>query len=154
MTAPAIDSDIYLMSLALEEAARALPHDDVPIGAIVVIENDIVAQAHNEKELRGDPTAHAELLAVQKAVKSTRSKYLERATLYTTLEPCAMCAGALVLARCARLVIAAQDPKAGAVGSLYNLCCDPRLNFELEVRRDVLAEASSTMLQEFFSMRR
>ncbi|MGC8480986.1 MAG: nucleoside deaminase, partial [Acidimicrobiales bacterium] len=82
------------------------------------------------------------------------SRYLEDATLYSTLEPCAMCAGALILARCGRLVIAAQDPKAGAVGSLYNLCCDPRLNFELEVRRDVLAEASTTMLKAFFSTRR
>ena len=119
--------------MALGEAALALDHDDVPVGAVVLVGGHVVAQRHNERELRKDPTAHAEILALQDAAELLGTWHLDGATLVVTLEPCPMCAGAAVLARVGRLVFGAFDPKTGACGSLFNLCADPRLNHEIEV---------------------
>ena len=142
------------MTVALEEASAALAHGDVPIGAVVVRGDTVVARRHNERELRADPTAHAELLALQDAAAVAKSWRLDDVTLVVTLEPCPMCAGALVAARVGRLVFGAPDPKAGACGSLYNLCADPRLNHELPVTPGVRAEDSAALLREFFATRR
>ena len=142
------------MRLALEEAARALDHDDVPIGCVIVRSGEVLATARNERELRRDPTAHAEVLALRGAARAARSWRLGGATAYVTLEPCAMCAGALVLARVERLVYGPQDPKAGAALSLYNIVQDPRLNHQMEVSPDVLAGESAALLGRFFSERR
>jgi len=142
------------MAIALAEAALAPGHDDVPVGAVVLVDSQVIAQRHNERELRKDPTAHAEVLALREAAEMLGSWRLEDSTLVVTLEPCAMCAGAAVLARVKRLVFGAVDPKAGACGTLYNLCADPRLNHEVEVVRGVEAEASGTLLRDFFKNRR
>ncbi len=139
------------MTLALAEAEAALAHGDVPIGAVALVNGDVVARRHNERELTGDPTAHAELLALRDAAEALGRWRLDDVTLVVTLEPCAMCAGALVNGRVARVVFGAPDPKAGAVGSLYNLCVDPRLNHEVEVRHGVMAEKSAALLQKFFA---
>ena len=143
-----------LMGTAIEEARAALDHDDVPIGAVVVIDGRIVAQAHNERELRGDPTAHAELLAIRAAAEAVASSRLDGATLVTTLEPCPMCAGAALMARVDRVVFGAEDPKAGATGSLYNLGADPRLNHEFTVTARVREDECRELLQAFFASRR
>ena len=143
--------DVEAMRLALAEAEVALAHGDVPIGAVALVGGEIVARRHNERELTGDPTAHAELLALRDAATSLGRWRLDDVTLVVTLEPCAMCAGALVNARVARVVFGAADPKAGAVGSLYNLCVDPRLNHEVEVQHGVLAEESAALLQILFA---
>jgi tRNA(adenine34) deaminase len=143
------------MAVALEEAAAALEHDDVPVGAVVVgADGGIVARRHNERERTGDPTAHAELLALRDAADALGTWRLDGATLVVTLEPCPMCAGALVASRAGRLVFGAADPKAGACGSLYNLCADPRLNHELPVLAGVAAERCSALLTTFFADRR
>ena len=142
------------MALALEEAELAPHHGDVPVGAVAVVGGEVVARRHNERELRQDPTAHAELLALQDAARAVGSWRLEGLTLVVTLEPCPMCAGALVAGRVSRLVFGAADPKAGACGSLYNLCVDPRLNHEVAVVPGVLAERSAALLREFFESRR
>lgn len=142
------------MVAALEEAALAPAHGDVPVGAVVISDGEILARHHNEREHRADPTAHAELLAMRDAAKRLGSWRLDRATVVVTLEPCPMCAGALVAARVARVVFAAPDPKAGACGSLYNLCADPRLNHEVAVTPGVLAGAAGALLIEFFAARR
>jgi len=142
------------MRAALVEAAAAPAHGDVPVGAVVVVDGTVVAARHNERERLGDPTAHAEVLALRDAAAALGSWRLEDATLVVTLEPCAMCAGALVAARVGRLVFGAADPKAGACGSLYNLCADPRLNHELPVVPGVLAADASVLLVEFFEARR
>ena len=147
-------NDQAAMELALEEAALALDHGDVPVGAVALLEGEVVARRHNERELRGDPTAHAELLALQNAARAAGSWHLDGVTLVVTLEPCPMCAGALVAARASRVVFGAADPKAGACGSLYNLCADPRLNHEVEVVPGVLAERAAELLQAFFAGRR
>jgi tRNA(adenine34) deaminase len=147
-------TDDEAMALALEEAARAARLGEVPVGAVVVVDGEVVSRAHNERELRHDPTAHAEILALRAAGAAVGNWRLSGATLVVTLEPCAMCAGALVAARVGRLVFGASDPKAGACGSLYNLCADPRLNHELPVVRGVLAGPSVRMLEEFFVERR
>ena len=143
--------DLEAMALALAEARAALAHGDVPIGAVALAGGDVIARRHNERELTRDPTAHAELLALRDAATALGRWRLDDVTLVVTLEPCAMCAGALVNARLARVVFGAPDPKAGAVGSLYNLCVDPRLNHEVEVQHGVLAEESAALLQTFFS---
>jgi len=142
------------MALAVEEATRATAHGDVPVGAIVVIDGEVVASRHNERELTGDPTAHAELLAVRDAASATGSWRLTGATVFVTLEPCPMCAGALYQSRIDRLVFGAADQKAGACGSLYNLGSDPRLNHEFEVVHGVLADECATLLTNFFATRR
>lgn len=147
-------TDAEAMAVALEEATLALDHDDVPVGAVVLIEGHVVAQRHNERELRKDPTAHAEILALQDAAGLLGTWHLDDATLVVTLEPCPMCAGAAVLARINRLVFGAFDPKTGACGSLFNLCADPRLNHEIDVSRGVSAVRAGTLLQDFFANRR
>ena len=143
-----------LMGLALEEAKAAVAHGDVPVGAIVVVDGEVVASRHNEREQLGDPTAHAEVLALRDAATKVGSWRLESATLVVTLEPCPMCAGAALNARVARIVFGAADPKAGAAGTLYCLASDPRLNHESEVVRDVRADECGALLIEFFASRR
>ena len=142
------------MRLALVEAALAPAHGDVPVGAVAMVDGEVVAAAHNERVRRADPTAHAEVLALSAAAAATGSWRLGAVTLVVTLEPCAMCAGALVAARVGRVVFGTTDPKAGACGSLYNLCADPRLNHEVEVRSGVLAGDCAELLTGFFSDRR
>ncbi len=139
------------MGLALEEAAGATSHGDVPIGAVVVgPDGAVLARRHNERELVGDPTAHAEVLALRDAAAALGSWRLSGCTLVVTLEPCPMCAGAAVAARLARVVFGPPDPKAGATGSLYNLCADPRLNCEPEVVPGVRSDESKALLSAFF----
>lgn len=142
------------MRLALDEAKLALNHDDVPIGAVVVKDGDVLSSAHNERELRGDPTAHAETLALRRATERTGDWRLDGTTAYVTLEPCSMCAGALVLARVDRLVYGPQDARAGAALSLYNITQDPRLNHQLEVVPGVLEDEGAALLTGFFEGRR
>ena len=142
------------MRLALDEAKAALEHDDVPVGAVVVRGDSVISTAKNERELRGDPTAHAETLALQRAAAAVGSWRLDGCTLYVTLEPCAMCAGACVLARLQSLVYGAADPRAGAALSLYNIPQDPRLNHEVELVTGVLAAESASLLESFFQERR
>ena len=139
------------MELALAEARCAPDHGDVPVGAVVWRDGEIVARRHNERELSGDPTAHAEMLAMSDAAARLGSWRLDGATVAVTLEPCPMCAGALQQARVGRVVFGADDPKAGALGSLYNLGADPRLNHEFEVVPWVRADECAALLQEFFS---
>jgi tRNA(adenine34) deaminase len=147
--------DREAMQLALDEARAALGHGDVPIGAVVVAGGEVVARRHNERELTGDPTAHAELLALRDAAAAVGNGWrLDGATVYVTLEPCPMCAGAFVWARVARVVFGADDLKAGALGSLYNLGSDPRLNHEFEVVRGVCADEAAELLTTFFTDRR
>jgi tRNA(adenine34) deaminase len=142
------------MGLALEEATAAIAHGDVPVGAVVLRDGEVIAQRHNERELTGDPSAHAEILALRDAAVVVGSWRLSGTTLVVTLEPCPMCAGALVAARVDQVVFGAADPKAGACGSLYNLCVDPRLNHELEVVSGVRAEEAAALLTGFFGERR
>jgi tRNA(adenine34) deaminase len=146
--------DEYYMRLALREAERALAHDDVPIGAVVVHAAEVIAAARNERELRGDPTAHAEILALREAAGRLDSWRLLDTVLYVTLEPCAMCAGAIVLARVPRVVYAADDPKAGAAGSVLDVLAEPRLNHRPTVARGLLAEEAAGLLRAFFASRR
>jgi tRNA(adenine34) deaminase len=146
--------DREAMALALEEARAALDHGDVPIGAIVVVGDEVVARRHNEREATGDPTAHAEVLALRDAARARQGWRLDDATVFVTLEPCAMCAGAMVNARVARVVFGAADPKAGACGSLYHLGSDPRLNHEFPVTAGVRADESADLLAAFFAARR
>ncbi len=147
-------SDEELMRLALDEAEKAATHDDVPVGAVLARDGEVIAAAGNERELRGDPTAHAEVLCLRAAAERTGNWRLTGTTMYVTLEPCPMCAGALVSARVARLVYGPQDPIAGAALSLYNIVQDPRLNHSMEVTAGVLAEASAALLRSFFEGRR
>jgi tRNA(adenine34) deaminase len=138
------------MGEALEEARLALAHDDVPIGALVVLEDRVIGRGHNERERLRDPTAHAEISALREAARTLGTWYLTEATLYVTLEPCAMCAGAIVLARIARVVWGADDPKAGACGSALDVLAEPKLNHHPQTTRGVCAEDSATLLREFF----
>jgi tRNA(adenine34) deaminase len=147
-------TDVRVMSLALEEAHRAGSWGDVPIGAVVARGEEVLARAANQRELLGDPTAHAEILVLRTASRAARVWRLSGTTLYVTLEPCAMCAGAAVLARVDRLVYGAPDPKAGFAGSLGDLVRDPRLNHRVEVTVGVLAEECGALLREFFARRR
>ena len=142
------------MELALREAEGCAEHGDVPIGAVVVRDDDVIGTAGNERELRGDPTAHAEILALRQAAAELGGWRVADATLYVTLEPCAMCAGAIVLARVPRVVFGARDPKAGAAGSVFDVLGEPRLNHRPEVTEGVLADRSAALLREFFSERR
>jgi tRNA(adenine34) deaminase len=140
------------MRLALEEADRAVEHGDVPVGAVVVsAEGVVLAKDHNRREQLADPTAHAELLAVREATRGLPGWRLEGATVYVTLEPCAMCAGALVNARIARLVFGASDPKAGAVVSLFQIGADPRLNHRFEIEAGFMADEGARRLSQFFA---
>lgn len=145
---------VHYMQLALAEAARAPAHGDVPVGAVIVQEGRILALRHNERERLRDPTAHAEMLAIREAAAVLGGWRISGATLFVTVEPCPMCAGALVLARMERLVFGAPDPKAGAAGSVMDLVRHPALNHRLEVQGGVLQEECARLLQEFFSSRR
>jgi len=147
-------ADSAAMRLALDEARQAGEAGEVPVGAVVVAGGQVVAAAGNRRESAADPTAHAEILALKAAARSLGSWRLDDATVYVTLEPCPMCAGALVAARVARLVFAAPDPKAGACGSLYNLCADPRLNHEIPVDSGVLGPEAAELLSGWFAARR
>jgi tRNA(adenine34) deaminase len=147
-------SDEEAMQLALVEAAAAEAGGDVPVGAVVVMDGRIVAQRHNEREAVQDPTAHAEILALRDAAISVGSWRLLGATLVVTLEPCIMCAGAVVAGRVARVVFGASDPKGGACGSRYNVCADPRLNHEAAVVPGVLEDECSHMLSRYFERHR
>jgi tRNA(adenine34) deaminase len=146
--------DEHFMRLALREAERALEHDDVPIGAVVVHDGEVLAAAGNERELRGDPIAHAELLALREAAAKLGGWRVPDSVLYVTLEPCVMCSGAIVLARVPRVVFGATDPKAGAAGSVLDVLSEPRLNHRPRVERGLLAEESSALLEAFFRPRR
>ncbi|MEA2506517.1 MAG: tRNA(adenine34) deaminase [Actinomycetota bacterium] len=147
-------TDEDFMRGALVQAEGAATHDDVPIGAVLVRDGEVLASAGNERQLRQDPTAHAEILVLQRAAERLGTWRLEGATMYVTLEPCPMCAGALVLARVKRLVYGPQDPKAGAAMSLYNVVQDPRLNHELQITAGVLEEECAAVLRGFFQSRR
>jgi tRNA(adenine34) deaminase len=148
------DEDVAFMDLALVQARRAVAHDDTPVGAIVVRGGEVIAHGRNEREHRQDPTAHAEVLALRAAAGAAGSWRVLDATLYVTLEPCAMCAGAIVLARVPRVVFGAPDPKAGAAGSVLDVLADPRLNHRPEVRGGVLADECGDLLRAFFRARR
>jgi tRNA(adenine34) deaminase len=149
-----VTDDDSFMAMALAEAKAAGERGEVPVGAVVVLAGTVLARAGNRREELADPTAHAEILALRQAAAALGSWRLGDTTLYATLEPCPMCAGALISARVARLVFATPDPKAGACGSLYNLCVDPRLNHELPVTAGVGADVAATMLREWFAARR
>ena len=142
------------MRLALAHAASAVDHGDVPIGAVVVSGDEVLAEAANERELRADPTAHAEVLALRAAAQALGGWRLPETTLYVTLEPCAMCAGAIVLARVPRVVYAAPDPKAGAAGSVIDVLAEPRFNHRPEVVAGVLEDDAAELLRDFFRERR
>jgi tRNA(adenine34) deaminase len=146
--------DEYYMRLALREAERALGHDDVPIGCVIAHQGEVIAAARNERELRGDPTAHAEILALREAARHLAGWRLIDTVLYVTLEPCAMCAGAIVLARVPRVVYAAPDPKAGAAGSVLDVLGEPRLNHRPDAAGGLLAEEGADLLRAFFASRR
>jgi tRNA(adenine34) deaminase len=143
------------MQLALDQARMAAMHGDVPVGAVVIDQaGTVLASAGNEREIRHDPTAHAEILALREASRRLRSWRLTGLTLVVTLEPCTMCAGALVLARVARLIFGAFDPKAGAVSSLFDVVRDPRLNHRVEVRGGILEAECGALLKDFFASRK
>ncbi|MGH2846743.1 MAG: tRNA adenosine(34) deaminase TadA [Thermoleophilaceae bacterium] len=146
--------DEYYMRLALREAERAIEHDDVPIGCVIAHRGEVIAAARNERELRGDPTALAEILALREASRRLAAWRLLDTVLYVTLEPCAMCAGAVVLARVPRVVYAAPDPKAGAAGSVLDVLGEPRLNHRPDVAGGLLAEEGAELLRQFFGSRR
>jgi len=154
LTGMTADRDASWMREALRAARRAPAHGDVPVGAVVVKDGAVLARAHNRREADGDPSAHAEVIAIRRAARTLASWRLEGCVLYVTLEPCAMCAGAIVLARIPRLVFGAEDPKAGFVGSLGDLCRDPRLNHRVHVTEGVLAAESAALLTSFFKEKR
>ncbi len=142
------------MDLALGEARRAVREGEVPVGAVSLVDGRLVASRHNEREHTGDPTAHAEMLVLRDTAAVVGNWRLSDVTLVVTLEPCPMCAGALVAARVGRLVFGANDPRAGACGTLYNLCADPRLNHEVTVTVGVRADECGAILSSFFAARR
>ncbi|HEY7831448.1 MAG TPA: tRNA adenosine(34) deaminase TadA [Solirubrobacteraceae bacterium] len=146
--------DEYFMHLALREAEHALEHEDVPIGAVLVREGEVIGTGHNEREVRQDPTAHAEILALREAAREVGGWRVLESVLYVTLEPCAMCAGAIVLARVPRVVFGASDPKAGAAGSVLDVLGESRLNHRPEVAGGLLAAECGALLSEFFASRR
>jgi len=146
--------DHQWMGLALDAARSAATHDDVPVGCVIVLDGQLVATGENRRDLDGDPTAHAEIVALRRAAEALGRYRLDGVTVYVTLEPCVMCAGALLNARVARVVMGAMDEKAGAVGSRYNVLVDPRLLHEAAVTYDVRASESAAMLRDFFAPRR
>jgi tRNA(adenine34) deaminase len=146
--------DENFMRLAIREAEEAPAHDDVPIGAIVVRDGEVIGAGHNERELRQDPTAHAEVLALREAARRAGSWRVLESVLYVTLEPCAMCAGAIVLARVPRVVYGTDDPKAGACGSVLDVTAEPRLNHRPDVAGGLLREECAALLRDFFAARR
>jgi tRNA(adenine34) deaminase len=148
------DLDVFFMQEALKEAEKALEFDEVPVGALIVMDREVIARAHNLRETSQDATAHAELLAIRKACEALKTWRLVGCTLYVTLEPCPMCAGAIVLARLDRVVFGAHDPKAGACGSLMNIPEDERFNHRPEMVPGVLAEECARILKDFFKQKR
>ena len=148
------DRDQAYMALALSEAMKAFDADEVPVGAVIVHDGKIIGRAHDQRELLNDPTAHAEMIAITQAASELESWRLDGCTMYVTLEPCVMCAGAIVLARLPRLVYGAPNPKAGAVGTLYDIPRDTRLNHTVEVTSGVLERECGEILTEFFSRKR
>jgi tRNA(adenine34) deaminase len=152
LTEPLNDEDA--MELALAEARLAAEEGEVPVGAVALIDGRVVSARHNEREAAADPTAHAEILALRDAAVAVGGWRLDAVTLVVTLEPCPMCAGALVAGRVRRIVFGASDPRAGACGTLYNLCADPRLNHELDVTGGVAATACGDLLSSFFAEKR
>jgi tRNA(adenine34) deaminase len=149
-----VEKENQFMKLAIEQAQIAQENGDVPIGAVIVHNGQIIGKAYNQREQLQDPTAHAEIIALTQSAAALETWRLEGCTMYVTLEPCPMCAGALVLARIDRLVYGCDDPKAGAVKSLYNIVTDGRLNHKIEVISGVLADECSKLLQDFFQKRR
>jgi len=147
-------TDERFMRLALAEAARALEHDDVPVGAVLVHDGEVIGAGHNERELRQDPSAHAEMIALRAGAQALGSWRLLDTVLYVTLEPCAMCAGAIVLGRVPRVVYGTTDPKAGAAGSVLDILAEPRLNHRPAVQGGVLARECAALLRAFFAARR
>ena len=154
MAAGFFPRDEYFMRLAIREAEAALEHDDVPIGAVVVHDGELIGAGHNERELRQDPTAHAEILALREASRALGSWRVLNCVMYVTLEPCAMCAGAIVLARVPRVVYGTTDPKAGAAGSVLDVLDQPRLNHRPQVDGGLLAIECAALLTDFFGSRR
>lgn len=148
------NDDERFMLEAMREAAAAADMDEVPVGAVIVRDGMIIARAHNLVETEGRSSAHAEMLAIEAAEEKTGAKWLTGATLYVTLEPCSMCAGAMVLARIDRLVIGAEDPKTGACGSVFNVASNDKLNHRIEITKGILGEECSEQLREFFRERR
>lgn len=146
--------DEMFMREAIREAQKAFEEDEVPIGAVVVYENKIIARAHNQVETLKDPTAHAEMIAVTSATNYLASKWLQDCSLYVTIEPCSMCAGALVLARLGRVCFGAWDPKAGACGSVLNIANHKEFNHRLDLQSDILSEQCALLLSEFFKKKR
>jgi len=149
-----VGRDEHFMRLALREAERAAEHDDVPIGAVIAREGEVLAAAGNEREVRGDPTAHAEVLALREAARRLGGWRIPDSVIYITLEPCAMCAGAIILGRLPRVVFGATDPKAGAAGSVFDVLAEPRLNHRPQVDGGLLAGESASLLESFFTARR
>jgi len=149
-----LNVDKFYMSEALKEAGKALDKDDVPIGAVIVHKGRIIGRAHNQIKLLRDPTAHAEMIAITQAAAHLENERLLDTTIYVTIEPCAMCAGALVLARVKRLVFGARDPKTGAVRSIFNITQDKKLNHSLSISEGVMEEECGGLLKEFFKTKR
>ncbi|MHC4394037.1 MAG: tRNA adenosine(34) deaminase TadA [Planctomycetota bacterium] len=149
-----LKDDERFMEMAIESARIAEDNGDVPIGAVIVREGEIIGKAYNQREQLQDPTAHAEIIALTQAAAALENWHLNGCTMYVTLEPCCMCAGALVLSRMDRVVFGCFDPKAGACGSLYNIVTDERLNHQIEVTSGILADQCSQQLQNFFQKRR
>ena len=147
-------NDNQAMRLALAEARGAIEHEDVPVGALVIVGGEVVSSRHNERQLTGDPTAHAEILALRDAAAQLGTWRLDEATLVSTLEPCPMCAGAAVNARVKHVIFGAHDPKAGSAETLYNLLADPRLNHQANITSGVLADECGEILTRFFAERR
>jgi tRNA(adenine34) deaminase len=149
-----LNDDAYYMRIALEEAQKAAELGEVPVGAVLVVDDEVIARNHNRRETTPDPTAHAEILVLSEAAQKLGKWRLPKARLFVTLEPCPMCAGALVLARIERLIYGAEDPKTGAVDSLYSIATDGRLNHRIQVVKGVLADECSELLKGFFRERR
>jgi len=149
-----VPDDVRFMKMALVEARRAAEQGEVPVGAVLVVGDEVIASAGNEREQRHDPTAHAEMVVLRAAAERLGGWRLREATLYVTLEPCAMCAGAIVLARIKRLVYGPDDPKAGAAGSIFNIVDHPALNHHPEVRAGLMETECAALLREFFEHRR
>ncbi len=149
-----LDRDLWFMQMAIAEAQAAEQEGEVPVGAVVVLEDRVIAAAHNQREQLNDPTAHAEMIAITQAASSLSSWRLENCRLYVTLEPCPMCAGAILQSRVPHLVYGAPDPKAGAVDSLFRLLDDTRLNHRTEVISGVLGDRCGKMLSDFFKRQR
>lgn len=146
--------DRYLMQEALKQAKIAAEKDEVPVGAVITLKNKIIAKAHNQVEMLKDPTAHAEMLVITQAANFLSLKWLSECTLYVTVEPCAMCAGALVLARIKRVCFGAPDPKTGACGSVVNIVRHPKLNHRIEIKKGILKDECAGLLSDFFKKKR